>query len=144
MMRTFLLIFSVFALFINTAHGDANLIATISDATFSSDKPLSVEIYLYNDGKQSITVRPLRFTAAEWTLIDPSDKRLPRGGESILVADHGEPNMKVKPGEILHETVQFDVKAELGDLVRIQFSLAGETPLRGNSLLLYCGQLKTN
>jgi hypothetical protein len=105
---------------------------------------VSVEIYLYNDGKHSLAIPPLRFTSAEWTLNDATGQRLSRGGESRSVSDHGTPDVHVKSNGVLHETLELNVKAEPGDLVNVEFSLGEHSSLRSNPVLLYCIPSKTN
>jgi hypothetical protein len=138
MKRLLLFIYFAVAVSLRPAEGSARLLVIAPDVNVLSGKSFSVEVYLYNDGKQPIAVPPLRFTSAEWTLTDPTGQRLSRGGESRLVSDHGASDVKVKAGSVLHETIELDVKAEPGDLVKVEFWLGENTSLRGNPVLVYC------
>ena len=131
-------------LIVNAAAGELRLIVVPANVNILPGKPLSIDVYLYNDGKQSVTVPPLRFTSAKWTLNDPVGQRLSRGGETRLVSDHGTPDVRLQAGRVLHETMELDINAERGDLVKVECWLQSKTALRSQPFLLYCDNAVNN
>ena len=136
MVRAFLLAL-LLARITGTAIAGGQLILVSGNPYISEGEPVVLDAYLYNSGKKSISCPPLRFISAKWSLSDPSGQRLARGGESALVADHGTPHVTISARAVLHERITLNIKAEPGDLVKVDASLEG-VALRSNSVLLYC------
>lgn len=125
-----------------TAEGTVRLFLLTSKPYIAEGKPVSLDIYLYNEGKKATTLPPLKFVSADWSLTDPAARRLPRSGVLATISDHGTPEVEVPPGAVLYENIQVDIKAKPGDLLKVNARLGERRILESNSILLYCSRKK--
>jgi hypothetical protein len=101
------------------AEGKARLVLVAPRSDLIVGRPLSLDVYLHNEGKQSIKVAPLRFASASWSVLDPTGRRSAEAGSSQAVSDHGAERLVVRAGTVAHEKITVYVSAHSGDIVRV-------------------------
>jgi hypothetical protein len=122
---------------VSMAQADPRLFAAPPHAYIEAGKPVILDVYLYNEGNDPVTLPPLRFTSAKWWLNDPTGQKLSRSGESRTIADHGISDVTVPPGGFLHHKMELSIKGEPGDLVLVTLRLGKERAIESNPVLLY-------
>ena len=122
---------------ISIAQADTRLFAAASLAYVEVGKPVILDVYLYNGGKDSVTLPPLRFASAKWWLNDPNGQKLSRSGELRTIADHGISDVTVPAGAFLYHKMELSIKGESGDLALVTLRLGKESTIESNPVLLY-------
>src|SRR5437879_3068501 len=64
------------------AEGKERLLLVSSRSNIAAGKPVSMDVYLYNEGSKAVKLPALEYLAAEWLLDDAAGKRLRRAGGS--------------------------------------------------------------
>jgi hypothetical protein len=141
-MRLFLLSVLVLCFGLAIAEGKERLLLVSSRPNIAAGKPVSMDVYLYNDGSKAVKLPALEYLAAEWLLDDAAGKRLRRAGGSERITGYGTPDVSVPAGAVLHRKMKFDIKAEAGDLVTLKVTLGERRAVESNDVLLYCSGKK--
>lgn len=120
------------------AEAKERLVLAAPAAHIEKNKPIFLDVWLRNDKKKPINVPPLRFVSAEWSLTDPTGRRLPRAGASRVFSDHGTPAINAPAASLVHERVKLIIHAERGDTVKVKVRLGKNPALESNTVTLYC------
>jgi len=137
-MRIFL--FGVLALCfgIPAAEGRAHLFLVTRRLSIAAGKPVSLDVYLYNEGSTATKLPALEYLSAEWLLDDITGRRLGRAGLSATITTHGSPNVLIPAGAVSHRKIELDIKAEAGDMVTVKVKLGERRGVESNTVLLCC------
>jgi hypothetical protein len=119
--------------------GDLQLLIAAHDSEFSSTKPTSLDVYLLNEWAIPVKTLPLRMLSTTWAVIDPSGKRLPTGGGTAAISDHGVAEVVIAPGRFQRRRVRINFNAKRGDIVTVEIQLGERNgALKSNELMLRC------
>jgi hypothetical protein len=122
---------------IATADGLRLLLAP-SETAIKPRSTVPLTVYLYNTGMSPKEVPSLELLAVTFTIDDLTGKRLGRVGGTKEISTGPAKKLILKAHAVDQRTVNVEVPADPGDLVKVYAELGKKPVLRSNSVLLFC------
>jgi hypothetical protein len=127
------------ALFSNAAAaaGPCLLLAP-SETSIKPGATVELTVYLYNPGPSRIEAPSLELLSLTFTVDDPGGKHFGKAGGTKEISTGPMRKQTLEPRGVERRTINLEIPAEPGDLVKIYAELGKKPVLRINSVLLFC------
>jgi hypothetical protein len=114
------------------------LLLVPAETSIKPGATVTFEAYLYNPGSAAVKVPPLEFVSAMYVIDDVTGVRMGRAGSSGVISTAPRADHVLQAKSIERRTIDVEIPAEAGDLVRVYAELGKKPALRSNSVLLFC------
>ena len=114
------------------------LMAVPVESFIKSGGAVSIDLFLYNEGKTEIKAQTLEQWSASCRLRDLGRKGEERTVSFGEVVDHPSNPTNMAPRSLQHRRIQLKIQPTKGELAEIYFEIGEKRKFRSNTVLLFC------